>query len=42
VTRNTALLAAEPIRSASKPLEPRNGFRIWTDDFYNLLQVLKR
>jgi len=42
VTRNTALLAAEPIRTASQPLAQRNGFRVWTDDFYNLLQVLKR
>ncbi|HYH43441.1 MAG TPA: fused MFS/spermidine synthase, partial [Burkholderiales bacterium] len=41
VTRNKALLAAQPIRSASQALVPRNGFRVWTDDFYNLLQVLK-
>jgi hypothetical protein len=40
-TRNAALLAAEPIRSASKPLKPRPDFRVWTDDFYNLLKVLK-
>jgi len=42
VTRNKALLAAQPIRSASKALVSRNGFRVWTDDFYNLLHVLKR
>ena len=42
VTRNKAVLAAEPVRSAAQPLEPRPGFRVWTDDFYNLLHVLKR
>ena len=42
VTRNTALLAAEPIRSVATPIDPRPGFRMWTDDFYNLFQVLKR
>jgi hypothetical protein len=41
VTRNTALLAAKPIRSAAEPLVPRPDFRVWTDDFYNLLRVLK-
>jgi hypothetical protein len=42
VTRNKALLAAEPIKSVGEPLKPRPGFRVWTDDFYNLLHVLKR
>jgi hypothetical protein len=41
VTRNTALLAAEPVRSVARELPPRPGFRVWTDDFYNLLHVLK-
>jgi len=41
VTRNHELLSAEPVRSAAQPLVPRPDFRIWTDDFYNLLRVLK-
>jgi hypothetical protein len=42
VTRNKALLNAEPVKSAAQRLSARPGFRVWTDDFYNLLQVLKR
>jgi len=42
VTRNAALLNAEPIRSVAEPLPQRPDFRVWTDDFYNLLRVLKR
>jgi SAM-dependent methyltransferase len=42
VTRNAQLLAAEPIRSVAQPLPPRPDFRVWTDDFYNLLRILKR
>ena len=42
VTRNARLLAAEPIQSVAQPLPPRPDFRIWTDDFYNLLRILKR
>jgi SAM-dependent methyltransferase len=42
VTRNAGLLAAEPIQSIAEPLPPRPDFRIWTDDFYNLLRILKR
>jgi SAM-dependent methyltransferase len=42
VTRNARLLAAEPIQSVAEPLPPRPDFRIWTDDFYNLLRILKR
>jgi SAM-dependent methyltransferase len=42
VTRNARLLAAEPIRSVAQPLPPRPDFRVWTDDFYNLLRILKR
>jgi spermidine synthase len=41
VTRNAQLLAAEPLRDVARPLVARPGFRVWTDDFYNLLQVLK-
>ncbi|MGH8633686.1 MAG: spermidine synthase, partial [Burkholderiales bacterium] len=42
VTKNARLLAAEPIQSVAQPLPPRPDFRIWTDDFYNLLRILKR
>lgn len=42
VTRNAQLLGAEPIRSVAQPLPPRPDFRVWTDDFYNLLRILKR
>jgi hypothetical protein len=41
VTRNARLLAAEPIQSVAQPLLPRPDFRVWTDDFYNLLRILK-
>ena len=41
VTKNARLLAAAPISSVAQPLEPRPGFRVWTDDFYNLLHILK-
>jgi hypothetical protein len=41
VTRNHELLASEPVKSAAQPLVPRPDFRIWTDDFYNLLRILK-
>lgn len=42
VTRNAALLAAHAVSSAATVLEPRLDFRVWTDDFYNLLHVLKQ
>jgi SAM-dependent methyltransferase len=41
VTRNAALLASQPVRAAAEVLEPHPGFRVWTDDFYNLMHVLK-
>jgi len=41
VTRNARLLAAEPIQSVAQPLTPRPDFRVWTDDFYNLMRILK-
>jgi hypothetical protein len=41
VTRNTALLAAGAIRAAAQPLVPRPDFPVWSDNFYNLLRVLK-
>jgi len=42
VTRNAALLSAPAVRAAAEPLAPRPGFGVWTDDFYNMLQILKR
>jgi hypothetical protein len=41
VTRNSALLSAPAVRAAAEPLVPRPGFGVWTDDFYNMLQILK-
>jgi SAM-dependent methyltransferase len=41
VTRNAALLQAERIRTAAEKLPARPDFRVWTDDFYNLLKILK-
>ncbi len=41
VTRNRDLLAHERIRGAAQAIERRPGFRTWTDDFNNLLTVLK-
>ena len=42
VTRDKALLAAPAIHGTAEPLPPRADFRVWTDDFYNMLHVLKR
>jgi hypothetical protein len=41
VARNPQLLARPAIRAAAEPLRTRPNFRVWTDDFYNLLRVLK-
>ncbi len=41
VTRNQDVLRHEYIRSAAQTIEPRPGFRTWTDDFNNLLRILK-
>jgi SAM-dependent methyltransferase len=41
VSKNARLMGAEPIRSVAQPLPPHSGFRVWTDDFYNLLRILK-
>jgi hypothetical protein len=41
VTRNQALLDADPIGSVADPLKERPDFRVWTDDFYNMLRILK-
>jgi len=42
VTRNAALLAAPALRRAAEPLKPRPDLTLWTDDYYNMLQILKR
>ncbi len=41
VTTNRRLLEAEPIKSTAAEIQVPAGFRVWTDDFNNLLRVLK-
>ena len=41
VTANRQLLETENIRSAATEIAVPPGFRVWTDDFNNLLRVLK-
>jgi hypothetical protein len=41
VTKNRPLIDSEQIRDAGKGLTPPPGFRVWTDDYNNLLGVLK-
>jgi SAM-dependent methyltransferase len=41
VTANRKLLEAEPISSVATAIPVPKGFRVWTDDFNNLLRVLK-
>ena len=41
VTRNRAVLQHERIASVAEPIKRRPGFPVWTDDFNNLLTVLK-
>jgi SAM-dependent methyltransferase len=41
VTANRGLLGSEPIRTAGQVLVPVPGFRPWTDDYNNLLRILK-
>jgi spermidine synthase len=41
VTSNRKLLEAEPIHSVATEIAVPAGFRVWTDDFNNLLRVLK-
>ncbi len=42
VSANTKLLAMPAIAKRAKPIVPRDDWRLWTDDFNNILQVLKR
>jgi SAM-dependent methyltransferase len=41
LSRNTELLARPALADKSRPIEPRRDWRLWTDDFNNLVQVLK-
>ena len=41
VTANKALLQSEKIRSVATAITIPAGFRVWTDDFNNLVRVLK-
>ena len=41
VTSNRAVLNAEAIQTVGTIVEAPVGFRVWTDDFNNLLRVLK-
>lgn len=41
VSRNRALLASPRIASAATPIPEHAGWRVWTDDFNNLFQVLR-
>ena len=41
VARDPAVLARDPVRAAASPIVLRAGVRPWTDDFNNLLSVLK-
>jgi len=41
VTSNRAVLNAEAIQTVGTIVEAPAGFRVWTDDFNNLLRVLK-
>ena len=42
VSSNRALLAQPRIADAATPIERRPDWRLWTDDFNNLFQVLRR
>ena len=42
VTRNRGLLEAQPLREAAVAIEPRPELPVFTDDYVNLLKILKR
>ena len=42
VSNNIALLSNPRIAEATTPINERPGWRLWTDDFNNLFQVLRR
>ena len=41
LTRDKEFLAKPSIREISEPMEPKPGLGPWTDDFSNLVQVLR-
>lgn len=41
ITRNRALLESPALKAVATPLQQNPAFRVWTDDFYNMLGVLK-
>ena len=41
VSDSAASLAVPQIASAARPIEPRREWAPWTDDFNNIVQVLK-
>jgi len=41
VTRNKKLVAHEPIKDNTSQIKEIPGLRLWTDDFNNLVQILK-
>jgi SAM-dependent methyltransferase len=41
VTRNRYFLARPEVADAIRPIPPRPGLRLWTDDYNNLLQVIR-
>ena len=41
VTRNTALLESPAIKDVAEPAPARADLPIFTDDYYNLLRILK-
>ncbi len=41
LARDASLLQRPILKEAAKPIEPRRDWRVWTDDFNNLLQVLR-
>lgn len=41
VSKNRAILDAEPIKSVGQPVKPRPELPTFTDDYYNLLRVIK-
>jgi len=42
VSNNRALLARPQIAGAATPIVRRPDWRLWTDDFNNLFQVLRK
>ena len=42
VTKNEALLQSPLLQNAGRPAPPRNDLATFTDDYYNLLRILKK